>query len=165
MMAWVTIMTVEVLRSHRTLDYSEGRYFLTDDMWGVRKRKQWNWLPAAGRTEVSSVWCWEDSVAASGWTPVRHPGCPPQDCLGLEAQRLGMCAWRGELAEDSLYVKPRGWMRFCRRESRGPRCPTRQAVKRSLERGGKDEMGRRSQGGGWKTRSTCVPESKSRMCF
>ena len=40
MMAWVTIMTVEVLRSHRTLDYSEGRYFLTDDMWGVRKRKQ-----------------------------------------------------------------------------------------------------------------------------
>ena len=40
MMAWVRIMTAEVLRSHRTLDYSEGRYFLTHDMWGVRERKQ-----------------------------------------------------------------------------------------------------------------------------
>lgn len=40
MMAWVRIMTVVVLRNHQTLDYSEGRYFLSDDMWGVRKRKQ-----------------------------------------------------------------------------------------------------------------------------
>ena len=40
MMAWVRIMTVVVLRNHQTLDYSEGQCFLSDDMWGVRKRKQ-----------------------------------------------------------------------------------------------------------------------------
>ena len=32
-------------------------------------------------------------VRLGGWRGrLGHPGCAMQDCLGLEAQRLGMCA-------------------------------------------------------------------------
>ena len=40
------------------------------------------------RGAIDEMWGKVDTL---GWMPIRHPGCPKQDGLGLERRRLGMC--------------------------------------------------------------------------